>query len=35
MPGDTKQDRFLWKLRVIGIGVALVIAGVIFAIRHF
>jgi hypothetical protein len=35
MPGDTKQDRWLWKARAVAIVVGLAVVGLVYAIQHF
>jgi hypothetical protein len=34
MPGDSKHERRLWKIRLALIGVAAVVAGIAYVVRH-
>lgn len=34
MPGDTKFDRGLWKLRAVVTGAALALAGLVYLVAH-
>ncbi len=34
MPGDTKYERRLWKLRMVLIGVAAIAAVVVYIMKH-
>jgi len=35
MPGDTRQERWLWKIRAILVALAFAVAGIIYVFRHF
>jgi hypothetical protein len=34
MPGDTKHERWLWKIRTVLIAFVLAVAGIAYVVRH-